>query len=175
MRLELFDAHLHDVQRFDSGQPELDRWLKRFAKRSQRDSLTRIHVLVPDGEEGKRPVVGFFALSMASVSVAALPEAERARLPRYPVPAVLLTRLAIATTHQGRGLGKALVYKAAQKALLANRAVAARLLIVDALDERAAAFYRSFGFAPFPADSLRLAISLDRLAIRLHRRPGTPE
>ncbi|MBT3223836.1 MAG: GNAT family N-acetyltransferase, partial [Proteobacteria bacterium] len=132
----------------------MDIWIRRFAKRSQRDSLTRVYVLVEDGE-GKLPILGYFALSMCSVEVDSLSEADRARLPRYPVPAVLMTRLAVAKTRQGRGLGGALLIKAARKAVLANELVAARFFVVDALDEQAVRFYVRFGFVSSPDEPLR--------------------
>ena len=78
-----------------------------------------------------------------------------------------MTRLAISTDHQGRGLGSALLYKAAQKAVVANELVAAHLFIVDALDERAAVFYEQHGFVPSPDDPLRLYIGLERLRAHL--------
>lgn len=167
MQLALFDARLHEVRSFTCGEPALETWFRRFARRSQRDGLTRVHVLIDAHPPPRSPVLGFFALSMASVHVEDLPEAERARLPRYPVPAVLLTRLAVHSDHQGSGLGRALLFKAAQKALVAHQHVAARLFVVDALDERAASFYRSFGFRSFPDAPLRLAIGLERLVGQL--------
>jgi GNAT superfamily N-acetyltransferase len=144
----------------------MDIWLRRYAKRSQRDSLTRVFVLVDVGD-GKLPILGYFAISMCSVAVTSLTEADKAHLPRYPVPAVLMTRLAVATAAQGRGLGGALLYKAAEKALLANELVAARLFVVDALDPRAADFYQRHGFVASPEDPLRLYIGLDRLRTNL--------
>lgn len=163
MRLELFDHRRHDAKGFSCGAEEMDVWLRRYAKRSQRDSLTRVFVLVEGEGEGKQAVLGYFALSMCAVEVSALAEEDRARLPRYPVPAVLMTRLAVASSAQGRGLGAALLYKAANKALLASELVAARLFIVDALDEQAARFYQRFGFAPSPDEPARLYIGLQRL------------
>jgi ribosomal protein S18 acetylase RimI-like enzyme len=168
MKLVRFDHRKHDVRSFACGVATLDTWLHRYAKRSQKDSLTRVFVLVDqDGEDAKVPILGYFAVSMSSVEVESLSEADRARLPRYPVPAVLMTRLAVSANHQGHGLGGALLYKAAQKALIANDAVAAKLFVVDAIDENAAGFYKGFGFTPSPDDPLRLYIALERLKTRL--------
>jgi ribosomal protein S18 acetylase RimI-like enzyme len=165
LRLEQFSHLRHATSTFSSGNEEMDRWFWRFAKRSQRDSLTRVFVLI-DAEETKTklPVLGYFALSMASVEVAGLNEADRQGLPRYPVPAVLMTRLAISASSQGRGLGRALMVKAAHKAVLASEAVAARLFVVDALNEHAARFYERFGFSRSPQNPMRLYIGLNRLA-----------
>jgi len=165
LRLEQFNHLRHATSSFSSGNEEMDRWFRRFAKRSQRDSLTRVFVLVETEEATtKLPVLGYFALSMASVEVAGLSESDRQGLPRTPVPAVLMTRLAISASRQGRGLGRALLVKAAQKAVLASEAVAARLFVVDALDEEAARFDERFGFSRSPQDPMRLYIGLNRLA-----------
>ena len=147
----------------------MDQWLLRFARRSQRDSLTRVFILVETGAQipPKLPILGYFALSMASVKVTGLGESDREGLPRYPVPAVLMTRLAISRTMQGKGLGSALLVKAANKAVLASEAVAARLFVVDALNENAARFYERFGFSRSPEDPMRLYIGLKRLAAGL--------
>ncbi|NCG19482.1 MAG: GNAT family N-acetyltransferase [Rhodobacterales bacterium] len=117
-----------------------------------------------DAKVGKLPILGYFALSMASVEVGSLAVTDRERLPRYPVPAVLMTRLAVDNTRQGKGLGRALLVKAATKAVLASEMVAARLFVVDALDDGAARFYENFGFARCPDDPLRLYIGLQRLS-----------
>ena len=176
MRLESFDSTRHQSRAFDCGEPDLSIWLRRYAKRSQRDSLSRVYMLVSASAETqsqeslKQPIYGYFSLSMCSVSVDGLVAADRARLPRYPVPAVLLTRLAVASTHQGQGLGAALLFKATQKALVANELVAARLFVVDALHAKAAAFYAAYGFVPSPSNPLWLYISLERLRIRLESR-----
>jgi ribosomal protein S18 acetylase RimI-like enzyme len=145
----------------------MDQWLRRFAKNAQRDNTTRVHVLVDDGgAEGKLPILGYFALSMTSVELENLSAADRRRLPRYPVAAVLMTRLAVDVSLQGQGLGRSLLFKAAGKALLAAEFVAAVVFVVDAIDEKAAAFYARFDFVPC-GDPLRLYIPMARLAGKL--------
>ena len=148
----------------------MDQWIKRFAKSSQSKDLTRVFVLVDDAApdvEVKLPVFGYFALSMSSVVVDSLRPEDQERLPRYPVPAVLMTRLAVASSMAGQGLGAALVLLAAEKAIQASEAVAAKLFVVDALDQRAAAYYKRFDFSPCPDDPLRLYIGIKRLVHRL--------
>ena len=73
-------------------------------------------------------------------------------LPRFPVPIVLLARLAIDSSAQGRGLGIGLLYEALHRAALAAEHAAARLIAVDPIDERARAFYERWGFAPVVDD-----------------------
>ena len=72
------------------------------------------------------------------------------------IPAILLARLALDGSLQGQGLGAELLWDALSRAVAANRQAAARLVIVDAIDERAASFYEHFGFEPIPRNPTRL-------------------
>lgn len=76
------------------------------------------------------------------------------------IGAVLLGQLAVAERYQGRGLGRDLLFDALDRALAVSEQIAAYAVIVDALDEDAAAFYAYHGFQPFPATSLRLFLPL---------------
>lgn len=105
-------------------------------------------------------VAGYYTLSSASVPLDKLPESVGKKLPRYPVvPAVLLGRLAVDQRYGGRGLGGILLADALLRSARAE--IAAFALIVEAKDENAAAFYRHFGFVPFPdhADKLFYPLS----------------
>jgi predicted N-acetyltransferase YhbS len=77
-------------------------------------------------------------------------------LPAYPVGMVLLARLAVDRREQGSGLGGTLLAAALRKAVAAGEAAAARLVVVDAIDENAARFYERYGFIPAPEHRLRL-------------------
>ncbi len=142
----------------------MNEWIRRYAKRSQLDDLTRVHVLVDHTVEIKRPVLGYFALSMCHIYLKDIQPEDRAPLPRCPIPAVLLTRLAVHETLLGKGWGGVLLLKAAQKAIRASQQVAARLLVVDAIDKAAKAFYEHFDFVAMPSSPNRLYINLNRLA-----------
>jgi GNAT superfamily N-acetyltransferase len=131
----------HDLEGFDSGRPELDDWLKRHALAAQQMDSARTFVAARQSR-----VVGYFSLTMGSV----LREDAPARLVRgmlaYPVPMVLVARLAVDRSEQGVGLGARLLADALRMAVSAGEAAAARLIVVDALDEDAAEFYRRHGF-----------------------------
>jgi ribosomal protein S18 acetylase RimI-like enzyme len=77
-------------------------------------------------------------------------------MPGYPIPTILIARLAVDHRHQGRQLGSRLLAEALRRAVVASDAAAARLIVVDAIDERAAAFYREHGFMDVPENPLRL-------------------
>src|SRR5262249_14356710 len=115
----------------------------------EKDLLARTYVII-DEQGDKRRLAGYFSLATASVeraSVAVLPALDR--LPRFPIPAILLARLAVDARVQGQGLGRYLFEEALRLTLNLATAgpVAFRLLVTDAVDERAAQFYERFGLA----------------------------
>jgi predicted N-acetyltransferase YhbS len=150
LRLERLGEH-HDVSGFASGNGELDKWLQRHALAAQAMDSARTFVLLRDDT-----VVGYFSLTMASMRREDAPTRLIRGLPAYPVGMVLVARLAVAAAEQGAGLGARLLSEALRKAAHAGEIAAARLVLVDAIDDSAAAFYRRHGFTPAPENPLRL-------------------
>jgi predicted N-acetyltransferase YhbS len=150
LRLERLGPR-HLLDEFESGNADLDTWLKRHALSAQQMDSARTFVLVEGGR-----VLGYFSLTMGSVLRAAAPGKLVRGLPSYPVGMVLLARLAVDRMSQGRGLGSLLLAEALRKAVAAGEAAAARLVVVDAIDERSAGFYARHGFVPAPEHALRL-------------------
>jgi len=150
MRLERLEVH-HKVSDFDCGNDELNGWLQRHALAAQRMDSARTFVLVQRGR-----IIGYFSLTMGSVLRRDAPARLVRGMPGYPVGMVLLARLAVDRGHQGRGVGGALLAEALRKAVAAGDAAAARLVVVDAIDDTAARFYERHGFLRIPEHSLRL-------------------
>jgi GNAT superfamily N-acetyltransferase len=105
---------------------------------------------------GNEAVLGYFSLTMGSVLRADAPAKLVRGLPAYPVGTVLLARLAVHRHEQGKGISSLLLAEALRKAVSAGEAAAAQLVVVDAVDEAAVAFYERHGFVPAPEHSLRL-------------------
>ena len=147
--LDRLDAN-HDVATFDSGNEVLDAWLRRHALAAQRMDSARTFVATRGGR-----VVGYFSLTMGSALRAQAPATLVRTMPAYPVGMVLLARLAVDRSQQGRGIGAMLLADALRKAVAAGEVAAARLIVVDAVDEAAAAFYRRYGFVQTPENPLR--------------------
>jgi GNAT superfamily N-acetyltransferase len=150
LRLERLESH-HLLETFDSGQAELDSWLRRHGLPSQQMDSARTFVLSDGGR-----VIGFFSLTMGSVRRAEAPRRLVRGMPGYPVGMVLLARLAVDRSEHGKGRGALLLAEALRKAVAAGQAVAARLVVVDAIDEEAVSFYQRHGFIPAPEHPLRL-------------------
>lgn len=158
----------HDRAGFSCGQPDLDRWFRLQASQDEKRNVARVFVAA-DTELG---VVGFYSLSSLSLSLEHLPEEVAHRLPRYDaIPAALIGRLARDERVRGQGVGELLLADAIQRILGAGRSIAVFAIVVDAKDERAAAFYKAFGFRAFPLRPKRLFLLTATAAAGL---PGIP-
>lgn len=151
---------LHDRQGFDCGEPALNEYLQRFAEQHRRKGISAAYVLVESSVPSL--ILGYYTLSAAEVDVQNLAEADRKRLPRYPIPCFRMGRLACRTDRRGQGLGKLLLGCAVDRCLKAREQVAAYALIVDAKDEVAKAFYQHFGFTALRDSGLTLHLPLGR-------------
>jgi GNAT superfamily N-acetyltransferase len=150
LRLERL-APDHDLSDFASGNPELDSWLVRHALVAQQMDSARTFLLMLE-----KRVVGYFAVTMGSVRRVEPPTKLVRGLPSYPVGMVLLARLAVERGSQRRGFGALLLAEALRKAVVAGEAAAARLVVLDAIDGRAADFYAHYGFVVASEHPLRL-------------------
>lgn len=151
------NSKVHDRTSFSCGAAELDQYIRQFASQDVRRDVARVFVAL-DGRSGL--VAGYYSLSAASFQREALPADQAKRLPHYPVPAVLLGRLAVDEKHKGQGLGAYLLMDALDRICRANEVLAMQALIVDARDEAAAAFYRKYGFRRFTDNERRLFLPM---------------
>ena len=130
----------HRLESFESGVADLDRWLRNSALVAAAAGTAATYVLC----RGDR-VIGYYALAMSAVVHAGAPTRLRRGMPD-PVPVVLSARLAVDRDEQGRRLGGQLLVDALGRCVRGGRELGARAVVVDAIDERAAEFYRHFGF-----------------------------
>lgn len=158
---------------FQNQHAALVEYLQRFALRhAEKDLLARTYLAVDD-LGGVARLAGYFSLSTVSMeraSVTRLPELDR--LPRFPIPGVLLARLAVDSRTQGQGLGRFLFEQALGLTLqLAHDGpVAFRLFVADAIDPAAARFYERFGLARL-GDTYPLRMVLDLRPLRFAGAP----
>lgn len=133
----------------------MDDWLARRAGQDTRRNVARVFVAV-DPDAPFR-VLGFYSLGAYTIAIDDLPDEAARKLPRYDaIPAALIGRLARDATAKGKGLGALLLADALRRILSAAETLAVYAIVVDAKDARAAAFYQSFGFMPFPLHPRRL-------------------
>lgn len=159
----------HDVSLFSCGKPALDQWLKRRALPNQEKGFTAVLVV---HEEGR--VVGYYGLAPTAVAPSTLPRSIRTGQPPDPVPCLLLGQLATDLNWAGKGIGTGLVKHALERCVAAAELVGGRALMVNAVDEEAAAFWRQRGFLPSKDDSFVLYRSIPDIAASLVQ-ASTPE
>jgi GNAT superfamily N-acetyltransferase len=143
----------HDRAAFSCDVTALDDWFRLRAGQDEKRNVARVFVAIDD----QLGIVGFYSLSSFTLAVADLRPEQAKRLPRYDViPAALIGRLARDERVRGEGVGDVLLADAVRRVIGAARSLAVFAIVVEATDEKAAAFYRDFGFAPFPSRPLRL-------------------
>lgn len=147
---ELLNAG-HDLSQFDSGKPALDDWRRTRALSKQEKGFTVVMVVHEAGR-----VVGYYGLAPTAVEPAITPRRLRTGQPPSPIPCLLLGQLATGKAYAGQGIGGGLLAHALERCVLSATLTGGRALLVNALDEPAAEFWRRRGFLPFAADPYRL-------------------
>ncbi|MGK9236681.1 GNAT family N-acetyltransferase [Inquilinus limosus] len=163
--VEKLDAS-HDLESFDCGKEPLNRFLIRFALTNQKADSAHTYCVCRAGE---RRVAGYYSLAVGSVGRAEVPSRIAKGLPRHPVPVMLLARLAIDKSEQGRGLGKALLKDALLRTAQAAEIAGIRAFLVHAKDGEARVFYERFDFEPSPVDPFQLFLLMKDVRAALQR------
>lgn len=150
------------LKSFDCGIIDLNEFLSKYAKKNHDLGIGRTFVAL----DSDKRVAGFFTLSAAQVAIRDIPLDFRKKLPRYPVPALRLARLAVSKDVQGKGVGKWLLKHSFIKAVQVAEITGLYFLIVDA-KETSKSFYEHYGFTTFSNESLTyfLPISTIKKAI----------
>lgn len=149
----------HDRADFSCGNESLDRYLRNQATQDARRRVAAPFVLVQPANP--KTIIGYYTLSAFGITLHDLPPDITKKLPSYPVvPVTLLGRLAIDRRYTGQGAGEFLLVDALQRAYRQSSQIAAAAVVVDAIDEQAAHFYRHFEFTPFPDKPGRLFIPM---------------
>ena len=139
------------------GEVALNDWLKQRARKNEILGASRTFVVC----EGKQ-VLGFYALAAGSVTHDLVANKVKRNMPE-PIPVIVLGRLAIDKTWQGRGLGYSLLQDALLRCQVAAKHIGARALLVHALSEQAKQFYEYFGFRASPLNDRTLILLLSEV------------
>ena len=157
LRIEALAPH-HDRIAFACGVDALDRYFRTQASQDVRRKANGVFVLIEP--HSAAAVLGYYTLCATALASGEVPAAARRHIPRYPlVSATLLGRLAVSQSRQGERLGAMLLADAVRRACASAATVGSSMLVVDAINERAAAFYAGHGFTRLP-DSLRLVLPM---------------
>lgn len=149
----LHSTHLPDG--FDCGKPSLNDWLLRHAHQAQGSGSAKTFI-VKDDER----VVGYYSLVVGQVEPADAPERIRKGMGQYPIPVLILARLAVSGLDQGRGIGVGMLQDAIRRTLTISDQAGIRAMLTHPLDDNATRFYQRFGFevSPLRQDQLLLLL-----------------
>ncbi len=148
----------HERGQFDCGSEPLNVYLKHYALQNQKKGIVRNYVSC----RGMR-VVGYYSLAYGSVAQTGAPPAITKGIGKYPVPLMVLARLAVDLSEKGQGLGKALLKNAVLRTLQAADIAGLKAIFVQAKNSEAKEFYEKHGFIASPRDPLHLFFPLDPL------------
>jgi len=145
---------LHFTEPFECGTEPLNIYLKRYASQNQRRGGSRTYVITDLSSR----VVGYYTLAVGSIEHAKAPLAIKKGLGQYPIPVIVLARLAIDKSVQGQGFGSALLKDALRRTLNVSREVGVRAVLVHAKGQEAAKWYKKYGFIESPTDPFHLLL-----------------
>jgi GNAT superfamily N-acetyltransferase len=149
-------AAQHRLDDFDCGKPALNDWLLRHARQAHGSGSAKTFVATADDAR----VVGYFSLTVGQVDTLDAPDRIRKGMGQYPVPVVILARLAVSRDHHGRGIGIGLLQDAIRRTLSIAEQVGVRAMLAHPIDDDAARFYTRFGFIVSPLREQQLLLLL---------------
>lgn len=152
----------HELAGFDCGKPSLNDWLVRHARQAQASGSARTYVVT----EGTR-IAGYYSLTVGQIDSLEAPDRVRKGMGGYPVPVVILARMAVERQDQGQGIGAGMLQDAIRRTLIVAEQASVRALLTHPIDEDAARFYLRFGFEASPAREQQLLLLLLKDARRL--------
>lgn len=155
----------HRLEEFDCGKPALTEWLLRHARQAQGSGSARTFV----SRDGER-VAGYYSLTVGQIDTIEAPERVRRGMGQYPIPLIILARLAVDLDYQKHGLGFSLLQDAIRRAIAVAENAGIPALMTHPFDAEAETFYRRFGFEPAPENERQLILLLEDA----RRLAGTP-
>ena len=145
----------HRLEGFDCGKPTLNDWLVRHARQAQGSGSAKTFVVSEDDR-----VAGYFSLTVGQIDTLDAPERIRKGMGQYPIPVVILARLAVGLQDQGRGIGIGLLQDAIRRTMLIAEQAGIRAMLTHPIDDDAAQFYTRFGFIASPLREQQLLLLL---------------
>ena len=153
-RPEPLGSH-HQLGGFDCGKPALNDWLLRHARQAQSSGSAKTFVVADDNQ-----ALGYFSLTVGQIDTLDAPDRIRKGMGQYPLPVVILARLAVSRGHQGLGIGFGLLQDAIRRTLLIAEQAGIRAMLTHPIDAEAAKFYTRFGFIQSPLREQQLLLLL---------------
>lgn len=161
LTIEKLDSARHDRADFHCGVLELDRFLKELAGQHQRKHFSTTYVLLDQSSPNQ--ILGYYSISFGALRLNEISVEEQKKLPKHPVPAARMGRLAVDDAQRGKGFGELLLQNAVKRCLAVRGEIACYALVVDAKNEAAARFYEKYGFLPCTEQELQWYLPLGKM------------
>jgi GNAT superfamily N-acetyltransferase len=143
---------------FDCGYAILNDYLKKYARQNHNKGIAKTFVAIP--ASGSLKIHGYYTVSASVIEYESLPESYQRGMPAYPIPAMLIGRLAVDNSIKGQGLGSELLADALYRAVRAAQEIGIFAVRVDAIDFQAKDFYLKYEFIPFQDNELSLFLPM---------------
>lgn len=162
--IERLDKSRHNRDAFSCGKEDLDVFIKQHANQNQKLGISNVYVAVlPDDNAPKKIIYGYYTLSSGQIHYEDLPQQQKIKLPKYPIPIVRIGKLAVDINYQKKGIGAFLLFDAFANILKSAEAAACYAVVVDAKDEAAKLFYQQYGFVELQHSGLTLFLPLQTI------------
>ena len=143
----------HPLKDFDCGKPSLNDWLVRHALQAQASGSAKTYVVTEHDR-----IAGYFSLTVGQADASDVPERIRKGMGGYPIPVVILARLAVSLPDQRKGIGVGMLQDAIRRTVAIADVAGVRALLTHPIDDEASRFYRRFGFEPSPIREQQLLL-----------------
>ena len=150
----------HKREAFACGIPSLDDFIQARASQYEKRHLGRTYVAV---KSGNTRVLGYYTIASSSLTFEELPREAAKKLPKHPLPVILLGRLAVDLSVRGQRLGEKLLIDALTRSLELSQSLGVHAVEVDAIDALATAFYERYGFTCLPGQVSHLYLPIDTI------------
>lgn len=144
----------HQIESFDSGNSQLDDWLKHRALKNELEGASRTYVLCAENI-----VIAYYCLANGALAQITATGKVRRNMPD-PIPVMIIGRLAVAQQWHGMGIGRALLRDAVLRTLQAAEIAGIRAILVHAISEDAKQFYEKCGFTASPVEPMILMVKV---------------
>lgn len=148
------DLNKINLSEFDCGDSLLNEYLSNYAKKNSLTNVSKTYIL-----EENNCIIGYVTLAAASLLFSELPVGYQ-NLPKYPIPAIRIARLAVDTNYQGKHYGEELLSYALKQSLIISIRIGVKFVIVDS-KENAKSFYQKYGFIPLPDSNNTLVMPIE--------------
>ena len=167
LRIERFNPQKHDRSDFNCGVKRLDNYLKLTAKKQQKSDMTRVYVVVADGDS---VVLGYYAINLGMMNVDDLSSRPRGAPDHGELPILFLGQVAVCVSVQNQGLGSILMHHVFEKACGIAEQAGCFALVLDVMSdggsqefERRKSWYADFGFQSFASNTARMFITMTQV------------